>query len=110
MKMEILKEKEVVPYGVYLLVEKKKNPYIQEKSKGFFMHIDEQTGEGDGSGRTEDRKEGISYGIVKEVGKRCEDVKVGDEIFFRTDYELPVPIGDCKLIRIGEAHVTLIIR
>ena len=110
MKIEILKDKNVVPYGVYLLVEKFKNPYLQEKNTGFFMHIDEQTVDGDGSGRTEDRKEGISYGIVKEVGGRCEDVQVGDEIFFRTDYETPVPIGDCKLIRIAEAHVTLIIR
>lgn len=111
MEMEILNGKRIMPYGAYLLVEKKKNPYMGGNEKGFFMNIDEEHKEGDGaSGQVDDRKEFISFGIVKEVGSHCKDVEVGDEIFFRTDYVTPVPIGDCKLIRIGESHVTLIIR
>jgi len=91
MTMIMTMTKEIMPLGFNILIQPyNENPYMNFVSEGGLQLTNGEFSNPD-NGEMEKLKSEIVCGLVLEVGSKCTDVQVGDEIFFHIATTKPVP-------------------
>lgn len=90
-KMTMMENKEIKPVGFNVLVQPyNENPYMNYVSEGGLQLTNGEFQNPD-NGEVEKMKSDICCGLVIEVGAKCTEVKVGDEVFFDIRTSRPIP-------------------
>jgi len=84
-------EKEIMPIGMNILIQPYlENPYLQNVTEGGLQLSNGEFSNPD-NGELEKLKQEICCGLVLEVGSKCVDVRVGDEVFYDVRTTRPIP-------------------
>ena len=86
-----MEQKEIMPLGLNLLIQPYlENPYLNAVSTGGLQLANGEFQNPD-SGEIEKLKSDICCGLVLEVGSKCTEVQVGDEVFYNVNMTRPIP-------------------
>lgn len=110
------KDKMLVPCNANVIIKPyEEHPYtpkIEVSKSGLYMGgvNDPSRFKNPDSGEMDSMKKGIWCCEVIAVGPKCENVKVGDDIYCRFDIAAPVPFGGLGYFSICEANIITCVR
>lgn len=103
------KEKEIMPLGFNILIQPyNENPYMNFVSEGGLQLTNGEFHNPD-NGEMEQLKSEICCGLVLEVGSKCTEVCVGDEIFYHVGTTKPIPFMNKGFLLGHEPGIMVII-
>jgi len=101
---------ELVPWGNRVLIlQYPENPYKQILTKGGLFIPDNINFKNPESGEIDKLEEGIVCGKVIEVGPKCEEVVVGDDIFYQKNTTYPIPFMGMGYVQTSEPQILTIL-
>lgn len=101
---------ELVPWGNRLLIlQYPENPYRQIVSKGGIFIPENINFKNPESGEIEQLEEGIVCGKVIEIGPKCEEVQVGDDVFYQKNTTYPIPFMGMGYVQTSEPQILTIL-
>lgn len=109
--MKLNENKTINPLSSYVFIRTEPNPYIKTVENGLIISTKTSLGDADGaSKKAETLEEVITFGTVIEVGPDVKTLQVGDEVYFDSRAQRPVPFGILNTMLLNEQNVIAFIR
>jgi co-chaperonin GroES (HSP10) len=98
-------KKEIKPLGINIILQPyKENPYTQKESEGGMLLSDGRFSNSD-SGEQDILDTIIGCAKVIEIGPKCQDVQIGDDVFYDTRTVRPLPFKRMGFVAVSEAGI-----
>lgn len=109
--MKLNDNKTINPLSTYVFIRVEKNPYIKTVENGLIISTNIGLEEHNGATNKEQTlQEVISFGVVVEVGPDVTTLVVGDEVYFDSRAQRPVPFGLLNTLLVNEQNVIAYVR